>query len=79
MITRWLPSVVAAWFAGVARLRLGRWVVATRLREAGTTTAEYAVVTMAAVGFGGLLIGILRGGTVRGLLVGLVQRAFSGI
>lgn len=45
--------------------------------ERGTTTAEYAIVTMAAVGFAGLLATILRSGEVRELLLGLVHRALG--
>ncbi|MFO7689750.1 MAG: DUF4244 domain-containing protein [Cryobacterium sp.] len=45
--------------------------------ESGAATAEYAVATMAAVGFAGLLIVILRGDEVRGILTDLVRRALS--
>jgi hypothetical protein len=45
--------------------------------EAGTTTAEYAMVTMAAVTFGGLLIKIVGGGEVAKILTGLIRRALS--
>lgn len=49
-----------------------------RLREdAGAATAEYLVATMAAVGFAGLLIVILRGDEVRGILTQLVRTALS--
>lgn len=49
-----------------------------RLREdAGAATAEYLVATMAAVGFAGLLIVILRGNEVRGILIELVRNALS--
>ena len=47
------------------------------LREAGMATAEYAIATLAAVGFAGLLLVILRSGEVRALLMGLVKRALS--
>jgi len=55
------------------------WIRAIRLGAAdqGTTTAEYAMVTMAAVTFAGLLIKIVGGGQVAGMLTGLVQRALS--
>ena len=43
----------------------------------GAATAEYAVATMAAVGFAGLLIIILRGDEVRGILTDLVRNALS--
>ncbi|WP_308467976.1 DUF4244 domain-containing protein [Rathayibacter soli] len=46
-------------------------------REDGAATAEYAVATMAAVGFAGLLVVILRGDEVRGILTDLVRRALS--
>ncbi len=45
--------------------------------DAGMATAEYAIVTLAAAGFGGLLLLILRSDEVRGLLVGLVRSALS--
>jgi hypothetical protein len=41
-------------------------------------TAEYAVVTLAACGFAGLLVAILRSDAVRGLLLGIIQRALAG-
>jgi len=45
--------------------------------EAGMATAEYAIATVAAAGFAGLLIVILRSDGVRGLLLGIIQRALS--
>lgn len=45
--------------------------------EEGAATAEYAVATMAAVGFAGLLIVILRGDEVRGMLTDLVRDALT--
>ncbi len=58
--------------------------VVARLRErttgpsdAGMATAEYAIVTIAAVGFGGLLITILASAEVRGALLGLIRGALS--
>jgi hypothetical protein len=45
--------------------------------EQGAATAEYAVATMAAVGFAGLLVVILRGDEVRGILIDLIRRALS--
>lgn len=45
--------------------------------EQGAATAEYAIVTLAAVAFAGLLVAILRSEEVRGLLLGVVQRALS--
>jgi hypothetical protein len=41
------------------------------------TTAEYAIGTLAACGFAALLVTILRGSTVRSLLVGLITKALA--
>ncbi len=46
-------------------------------REEGAATAEYAIATMAAVGFAGLLVAILRSDEVRGMLTELVHRALT--
>lgn len=45
--------------------------------ERGAATAEYAIATLAAVGFAGLLVVILRSDEVRGMLVDLVRGALS--
>lgn len=50
-----------------------RWFVDDR----GAATAEYVVATMAAVGFAGLLIVILRGDEVRSILTDLVRNALT--
>lgn len=49
----------------------------TWTNDAGMATAEYAIATLAACGFAGLLVAILRGDEVRSLLLGIVQRALS--
>ncbi|RYV49381.1 DUF4244 domain-containing protein [Pengzhenrongella frigida] len=54
--------------------------VVTRTRgraEAGMATAEYAIATVAAAGFAGLLVVILRSTEVRGLLLGIIRGALS--
>ena len=50
-----------------------------RLRgsEAGMATAEYAIATLAAVGFAGLLVFILRSDEVRGFLLNLIRTALA--
>jgi len=54
------------------------WVRARQLTgEAGSATAEYVVATMAAVGFAGLLVVILKGDEVRSILTDLVHRALT--
>ncbi|PWJ53340.1 Protein of unknown function [Quadrisphaera granulorum] len=45
--------------------------------DAGMATAEYAIATLAACGFAAVLLAVLSSGEVRGLLLGLVQRALS--
>jgi hypothetical protein len=45
--------------------------------DEGAATAEYVVATMAAVGFAGLLIVILRGDEVRGILTDLIRNALT--
>jgi len=45
--------------------------------EAGMTTAEYAVGTLAACGFGGVLFKVLTSDGVASLLAGLVRRALT--
>jgi hypothetical protein len=45
--------------------------------DTGAATAEYAVATMAAVAFAGLLVAIMRSDEVRGILTDLVRRALT--
>jgi len=58
-----------------------RWVgpVTQRLRteEAGMATAEYAVATLAACGFAGLLVAVLSSGEVQEMLLSIVRRALT--
>jgi hypothetical protein len=43
--------------------------------DTGSVTAEYAIATMAAVGFAGLLVVILRGDDVKSILTDMIRRA----
>ena len=45
--------------------------------EEGSATAEYAIATMAAVGFAGLLVVILRSNEVRAMLLDIIRNALS--
>lgn len=45
--------------------------------ETGAQTAEYGIVTLAAVGFAGVLAVILAGADVQGLLLDIVKNALS--
>jgi hypothetical protein len=47
--------------------------------DAGMATAEYAIATLAAVGFAGLLVLIMRSGEVRGLLMNIIEQALSAV
>lgn len=49
----------------------------TLLDETGAATAEYAIATMAAVGFAGLLVVIMRSDEVRTILFDLVKSALT--
>ena len=48
-----------------------------KLDERGTTTAEYAIGTLAACAFAVVLYKILTGGSVSAALAGLVHRALG--
>ena len=43
----------------------------------GAVTAEYAIATIAAVGFAALLVVVLRSDAVRGMLTDLIRHALA--
>ncbi|WP_370101294.1 DUF4244 domain-containing protein [Streptacidiphilus sp. MAP12-20] len=61
----------------------GAHVVRCRLRrlapDAGMTTAEYAVGTVAACGFAALLYKVVTSGAVSSALQGLIRRALGAV
>ncbi len=57
--------------------RLAVRVVERIHRDEGATTAEYAIVIGAAVGFAGLLVVILRSGEVQAILTQLVTSSLG--
>lgn len=61
-------------FAGQWR----RWRMKAWESDAGMATVEYALVTVAAAGFAGLLLVILKSDQVRSLLVGILRGALGG-
>jgi hypothetical protein len=71
----------AARRAGARRRRSNDRVIHHRRnaldREAGMATAEYAIATLAAVGFAALLVAVLSSGEVRGLLMSLITSALN--
>lgn len=54
------------------RQRAARW-----RDDRGAATAEYAIATMAAVGFASLLVVIMQSDEVRGILTDLVRTALT--
>ncbi|MFV0464316.1 MAG: DUF4244 domain-containing protein [Nostocoides sp.] len=50
----------------------------TRLREAGMTTAEYAVGTVAAVAFAAVLLAVVRSSAVKTALTKIITSAIGG-
>lgn len=71
-------------FRGWLRSRLSRRddrgggsITDDAISDEGMATAEYAIATVAAAGFAGLLLVILRSDEVRGLLLGIVRGALS--
>ncbi|PFG35162.1 DUF4244 domain-containing protein [Sanguibacter antarcticus] len=71
---RSLSARVRPWVTG--RVRTVRAMILAR-QDDGMATAEYAIATIAAVGFAGLLITVLKSATVKGLLTGLITSALS--
>lgn len=61
------------------RASLVRVVQRIQREDAGMTTVEYAVGTVAAAGFGGLLIKLLMSEEARNLIWGVVSSALSSI
>ncbi|QQS01509.1 MAG: DUF4244 domain-containing protein [Austwickia sp.] len=58
----------------LARLRARRPL---RDREAGMTTAEYAIGTVAACTFAALLIAVVRSPEIKAALLGIITRALG--
>jgi hypothetical protein len=67
----WRPGPAAATFPPRRRL------LAHLRSELGAATAEYAIVIMAAVGFAGVLLAVMRSDEVRAVLSELVRSALS--
>jgi hypothetical protein len=68
--------------AAARMARLHAWAraraAAVRARgDAGLATAEYAIATVAACGFAGLLVAIMKSSEVRGMLLSIIKSALS--
>jgi len=46
-------------------------------KDSGSATTEYALVTLAAAGFAGVLVALLKSPEVRGWLMGLIGSALG--
>ncbi|MGN8129511.1 DUF4244 domain-containing protein [Paenarthrobacter sp. 22069] len=71
------PGNVVELFPGSSVTPKARRSPRLRASEAGMATAEYAIATLAAVGFAGLLVFILRSDEVRGFLLNLIRTALA--
>lgn len=70
------PRLAPSRSARVARA-VRRALLCRPAGDGGAATAEYAIATMAAVAFAGLLVVILQSDEVRGMLLDLVRRALT--
>ncbi len=61
----------------LTRRRAARLFAEACADDTGAATAEYAIATMAAVAFAGLLVVIMRSDEVRDILTDLVRRALT--
>lgn len=67
---------------GKVRVRSVASLISQRARnvtadQTGAATAEYAIATMAAVAFAGLLVAIMRSDEVKQILTDLIERALT--
>lgn len=63
----------------LTRTKVTRVIARIRREDAGMTTVEYAVGTVAAASLGGLLIKLLMSEEARNLIWGLITGAISSI
>ncbi|MDI3213139.1 DUF4244 domain-containing protein [Arthrobacter sp. AL12] len=71
------PGASAASPLRVRTSRTPRWLRRLFGSETGMATAEYAIATLAAVGFAGILVFIMRSDEVRGFLLNLIRSALA--
>lgn len=65
--------------SALTRATTARIVARIRREDAGMTTVEYAVGTVAAASFGGLLIKLLMSEEARNLIWGVITNALSAL
>ncbi len=61
----------------MSKVPMSKVTAVLRRDDAGMTTAEYAVGTVAACGFGGILYKVITSGAVLELITGVISRAFK--
>lgn len=71
------PGASAADPLRVRTSRTPRWLRRLFGSETGMATAEYAIATLAAVGFAGILVFIMRSDEVRGFLLNVIRTALA--
>ena len=71
------PGASAAGPLRVRKSRCPGWLKRLCGSETGMATAEYAIATLAAVGFAGILVFIMRSDEVRGFLLNLIRTALA--
>lgn len=76
-LVRRVAQRLRTWGALVMHRIAARGRMLAARAEAGMATAEYAIVTLAAVAFAGLLLAIFRGGQVRDMLLSIITEALS--
>jgi hypothetical protein len=64
-------------FTRTVRRQFGRLRSVRQWRDDGMATAEYAIATLAAVAFAGILLKILTSDTIRNALTGIITRALQ--
>ena len=79
MTTKTPPPTITALPLGSTPLSaaLRRRLAARWSSDRGAATAEYAIATMAAVGFASLLVVIMQSDEVRGILTDMVRTALT--
>jgi hypothetical protein len=71
------PGASTAGPLRVRKPKRPRWLRRLFGSETGMATAEYAIATLAAVGFAGILVFIMRSDEVRGFLLNLIRTALA--
>lgn len=79
MTTKTPPPIASAMLTSSASLSaaLRRRLASRWSDDRGAATAEYAIATMAAVGFASLLVVIMQSDEVRGILTDMVRTALT--